>query len=229
MRRGGDGRRKVRIGLSLVGVLLLVLALAQVALPRIAASRVSSRIGRYGAVDSVSVSAWPAVELLWGSVDSVRVRVRRLALSPAQAARLLWEARGAARLDVTAESVRVGSLRLSDARLRKRGSGLSAEARTSEADVRAALPEGFAVKLLASGHGQVRVRASGGLFGVGASVDAVALGREGRLIAHPEGPLLEGLQLTLFSDPHVYVEGVGASVQEGVPSSYRLSMSASLR
>jgi hypothetical protein len=75
----------------------------------------------------------------------------------------------------------------------------------------------------------VLVRASGGLFGVGASVDAVALGREGRLIAHPVGPLLEGLQLTLFSDPHVYVEGVGASVQDGVPSSYRLSMSASLR
>ena len=52
---------------------MLVLALAQVLLPRIAASRISSRVGRYGKVQSVSVSAWPAVELLWGSVDSVRV------------------------------------------------------------------------------------------------------------------------------------------------------------
>ena len=44
----------------------LVLALAQVLLPRIAASRISSRVGRYGTVQSVSVKAWPAVELLWG-------------------------------------------------------------------------------------------------------------------------------------------------------------------
>jgi hypothetical protein len=229
MRRGGDGRRTVRLGLPLAGAVVLALALAQVLLPRIAASRVSSRVGRYGKVDSVSVSAWPAVELLWGSVDSVRVRAGSLALSPAQAARLLWEARGAARLDVTAESVRVGSLRLSDARLRKRGGALSAEAGTSEADVRAALPEGFAVKLLSSGRGQVLVRASGGLFGVGSSVDAVALGREGRLIAHPVGAKLGGLQLTLFSDPHVYVRGVGASEVAGPVPGYRLSMSASLR
>jgi hypothetical protein len=228
MRRGGDGR-KVRLGLFLAGAVVLALALAQVLLPRIAASRVSSRVGRYGRVQSVSVSAWPAVELLWGSVDSVRVRVRSLALSPAQAARLLWEARGAARLDVLAETVRVGSLRLSDARLHKRGSGLSAEARASEADVRAALPPGFTVRLRASERGQVLVRASGGLFGVGAAVDAVALGREGKLVAHPVGLPLEGLQLTLFSDPHVYVEGVGASVEAGPASSYRLSMRASLR
>ena len=37
----------------------------------IAASRISSRVGRYGKVQSVSVSAWPAVELLWGHADSV--------------------------------------------------------------------------------------------------------------------------------------------------------------
>ena len=39
---------------------VLVLALAQVLLPRIAASRISSRVGRYGSVESVSVRAWPA-------------------------------------------------------------------------------------------------------------------------------------------------------------------------
>jgi hypothetical protein len=40
---------------------------------------------------------------------------------------------------------------------------------------------------------------------------------------------VEGLRLTLFSNPHVYVEGVGASVESERPPSYRLRMSASLR
>ena len=219
--------RKIAAGLA--GAVVLVLVLAQVLLPRIAASRISSRVGRYGTVQSVSVSAWPAVELLWGSADSVRVRARSLALSPAQAAKLLWEARGTASMDVSAESVQLGSLRLSDASLRKRGNALSAQALTTEADVKAALPAGFDVQLLRSEGGEVEVQASGALFGVGASVDAVAGASEGKLVAHPLGFLLEALQLTLFSDPHVYVEGVGASVHSEQPLSYRLTMSASLR
>ena len=59
MGRGGQ------IAAGVAGAVVLVLALAQLILPRVAASRISSRIGRYGKVQSVSVSAWPAVELLW--------------------------------------------------------------------------------------------------------------------------------------------------------------------
>ena len=73
------------------------------------------------------------------------------------------------------------------------------------------------------------MQASGGLFGVGASVNAVAQASAGKLIAHPVGFLVEGLRLTLFSDPHVYVEGVGASEQSAQPPSYRLSIDARLR
>jgi hypothetical protein len=231
VRRGGEGgrARKFRLAAWLAGAALLVLALAQLLLPRIAASVISSRIGRYGKVQSVSVTAWPAVKLLWGSVDSVRVRAGRLAISPAQAAKLLWEGHTTASIDATAQSVQLGSLRLSDATLRKRDSALSAEASTSEADVRAALPPGFGLRLLRSEDGQVEVQASGGLFGVSATVNAVAQASEGKLVAHPLGFLVEGLRLTLFSDPHVYVEGVGASVRSEAPRSYRLTMSASLR
>src|SRR6476620_398989 len=100
MRRGGDGRSGLRMGLAIAGAALLLLALAQLLLPRLAASRISSRVGRYGEVASVSVSAWPALKLLWGSADSVRVKARHLSLSPGQAAKLLWEGRGAARMDV---------------------------------------------------------------------------------------------------------------------------------
>ncbi|MGD0454480.1 MAG: LmeA family phospholipid-binding protein [Solirubrobacteraceae bacterium] len=223
MGRGG------RIAVGLVVAVVLVLLLAQLILPRLAASRISSQVGRYGRVLSVSVSAWPALELLWGHADSVRVKAKSLALSPAQVASLLWEAQGTASMDVSVESVRLGALHVSDASLHKRGAALSAQAVASEADAKAALPMGFGVRLLRSEGGEVEVQATGALFGVGASVNAVAVASDGRLVAHPLGFLIEGLQLTLFSEPHVYVEGVGASVQSAQPLSYRLTMSASLR
>jgi hypothetical protein len=219
----------IRLLLALVAVALLALLLAQVLLPGIAASRISSRVARYGTVESVKVRAWPAVELLWGSADSVSVRAKSLSLTPAQAAELLWEGRGVHSMQLTASSVRVGPVRLSDARLRKRGSSLSAEGLIGEADVKAALPPGFRVALVGSEGGEVRVAASGGLFGVGATVQAIAAPSEGRLVVHPLGFPLRGLTLTLFTDPHVYVQGVGASVRSASPLTYRLTMSARLR
>lgn len=224
----GVGRGR-RIGAWLAGAIALALVLAQLLLPRIAASVVSSRVGHYGKVESASVEAWPAVKLLWGSVDSVHVRAESLALSPEQAAKLLWEARGTASVDISAQHVRVGSLQLSDATLRKRGSALTAQASASDADVRAALPNGLEVQLLRSEGGQVEVQASGALFGVGASVKAVGLASQGKLVAHPLGFPVGGFHLTVFTDPHVYVEGVGASVLTRQPLSYRLSMTARLR
>lgn len=225
----GGGGRAGRLALWPLGAAVALLALAQLLLPRIAASTISSRVGRYGSVRSVSVSAWPAVKLLWGSADSVRVHAGSLRIEPQQAAKLLWESRGVSRMDLWAQRVNVGGLALTDARVRQRGHDLSAEARVGEAAVRAALPAGLDVRLLRSGGGQVEVRASGGLFGVGAAVDAVALASEGKLVAHPVGLPVEGLRLTIFSDPHVYVEGVGADVQSSGPLSYRLTMRARLR
>lgn len=229
MRRGSGPRRITLIALLVAAGAVLLLGLAQLFLPRIAANRISSRLGRYGTVESVSVKAWPAVKLLWGSADSVSVRVRSMKVSPAQTAKLLWEARGLSRIAMSAASVREGPLRLSEVSFRKRGQALSAHARISVADVRSALPEGLDVQLLSSEGGEVEVKAAGGLFGVRASVDAVAAASSGKLVVHPVGALLSGLQLTLFSDPHVYVQSLGASVEAAEPSSYRLTMTASLR
>ena len=220
-----------RIAAWLAGAIALVLVLAQLFLPGIAASRISSRVGKYGTVESVSVSAWPAIKLLWGHADSVTVRAGKLRISPKQTAKLLWEARGAATLRATAPVVQEGRLRLRDASLRKRGSVMTAEAQVTQADVRAALPPGLSVRLLASGGGTVTVKASGGLFGLSASVDAVAGPSEGKLIARPQGFLLGGARLMLFADPHVRVDAVGAnalSAAAGAPS-YRLTMTARLR
>lgn len=231
MRRGGGGSKAVRVALWSIGALVVLLALAQVFLPKIAAGRISDRIGRYGSVESVHVSAWPAVELLWKHADSVKVHATRLRVSPAQTAELLEEASGTDRLEVSVDSAHEGPLALRDVRFAKRGGLMSASAHLGTADVAAALPPGIGVQLLGSGGGKVEVRASGGLFGVGASVDAVAEAEGGKLVVHPRGLLLEAIKLTLFSDPRVYVTGVSASraTGPGGVAGYLLGMTATLR
>jgi len=219
-------RRGVRIALWVAGGIVVLLGLAQIFLPKLAASRVSSRIGKYGKVDHVHVSAWPAIELLWGDADSIEVHASKLRVNPGQTAKLLDEARGVQRLDVDVASAEEGPLPVSDVVLQKRGSRISVQAHVDEADVAAALPSGFSVQLLGSHEGQVEVQASGGLFGVGASVEAVAQASDGKLVVRPRGALIEALKLTLFSDPRVYIEGVGAT-RSG--SGYELSLDARLR
>jgi hypothetical protein len=222
--------RARRIGAALVGAIVLALVLAQLFLPKIAASRIASHLRKYGTVHHVSVSAWPALELLWRHADSVEVSAGSLRMTPNQTGKLLGEARGAGRIEMTAGSVRVGPLMLTDVRLNKRGDAASAQALVSEANVRGALPAGVSVQLVSSGAGQVRVRVNGALFGVGASVEAVAQPSAGKLIVHPVGFPFEGLQLTLIEQPHVYVEGVSASATRPQGArSYRLGISGRLR
>jgi hypothetical protein len=231
MRRGGGGGKAVRVALWALGVLVVLLVLAQVFLPKIAAGRISDRIGKYGSVDSVHVSAWPAVELLWKHADSVEVHASRLRVSPAQTSELLAEASGVERMDVSVASVQEGPLGLRNVSFHKHGKRMSATAYLGAADVAAALPPGIGVQLLGSGGGKVEVRASGGLFGVGASVDAVAEAEGGKLVVHPRGLLLEAIKLTLFSDPRVYVTGVSASraTGPGGVAGYLLGIDATLR
>jgi hypothetical protein len=230
--RAGRGGKAARIALGVVAAIIVLLVLAQLFLPGIAASRIRSRVERYGTVKSVSVKAWPAVELLWGKAETVDVKAGSLALSKAQTAKLLGEARGATSVRASAESVKEGPVQLYDASLQKHGDALSGSAWAARADVEAALGEGFEVQLLGSGAGRVQMSVAGGLFGVKASVEAVAEAQEGDVVVHPLGFLLEGLKLTLFAEPHVYVEGVGASAATGPPgkgAGYRLSFRATLR
>ncbi len=217
------------IAVGVMVAIVVVLVGAQVFLPGIVASRIRSRVGRYGKVESVSVKAWPAVKLLWGDADSVTVRAGSLRGSQEQAAALLWEARGLGNIELTAGSAQVGRLAFSDMSLDKRGSALKVQARMTDADVRQALPEGFDAHLVKSEGGEVELSVSGALFGIGATVNAVASASEGKLTVRPRGFLIEALRLTLFAEPHVYVESVSASEEGGRQSTYRVGMVASLR
>ena len=74
----------------------------------------------------------------------------------------------------------------------KHGDALEGQALISRADAQAALGGGLEVQLQSSGSGQVQVRVGGGLFGVHATVEAVARAQAGKLVVHPLGFLLKG-------------------------------------
>jgi len=231
MRRAGGGQIG-RVAAGLLAALLLALILAQLLLPGIAADHIRSRVGRYGQVLSVSVSAWPAIELLWGHADSVHVQTGPLKLSPQQAVALLWEARNSDSLEVGARRVALGGLTVSDVTLVKHGSRLRAGAQLGAPFVREALPAGVRVRLLASTPAGVLVRVSGGLFGAGGSLQALASGESGKLVVRPLAPALAGSRVTLFSDPRVQIEGVGAQAIGGPPEEppgYALTLYGRLR
>ena len=228
----GRGRRAVKIAIVVVAAIVVVGVLAQVLLPRIAAGKVREEVEKYGNVKSVEVKAWPAVKLVWKRADEVRVSAGRLKASPDQAVALLKEAEGVERMRVSVESAEVGGLRLTDAKLEKNGRALRVRGVVSEEAIERALPEGFEVAFVKSEGGTIGVRASGGLFGVSASVEAVAAAEDGKLVARPTGLFLSALKLTVFDDPNVYVEGVEAQPLGrggGEGARYELSMWASLR
>ncbi|HEX5308077.1 MAG TPA: LmeA family phospholipid-binding protein [Solirubrobacteraceae bacterium] len=229
----------MRIGLAgvvvMAAVLLLLLVLAQVLLPGIAASRVRERVQPYGHVRSVSVSAFPAVKLLWGDADSVSVSAVSLSATPAQIGSLLWEARSLDELRLSAQTAVLrpsqlpAGLTLSDVHLRKRASSLSATAILTQEQLEAALPSGFSVEPFAASGGAVEAHASGALFGVQASVTVAIRAVEGDLIAEPQGLPFAGLaRVTLFSDPHLKVGGVSLRISGSGPRVYSLYVWASL-
>jgi hypothetical protein len=208
---------------GLLGLLLIAFALAlgisQLVLPAIAARVLRDRVARYGEVQSASVTAVPALELLWGSAESANLQAGRLSITPSELIALLLESRPVRDLTVRAQEVRLldpgfgaGAVSLSDAVLQKRGEEVRVRARLTSAALQAALPAGVDVGLLAGTGGSIDVQASGQLFGFSASLDAQVRAVEGKVLLVPTQSLLSGLaRVTLFSDPRLHVLGVSAS------------------
>jgi LmeA-like phospholipid-binding len=199
-----------RIAAAAVLVVLAGLVAAQLLLPGIAENRLRDRLARDGHVDSVDVSAFPAIKLLWGHADRVTVRMANVRTGTGRLGHLLASTGDAGRVDATARELDVLSLRLRDAKLSKRDGRLEGEATVTDADLRAALPAGFDVRPVASGNGQLVLRGSVTLFGATVTANAVLLAQDGKLKIAPDVPFGGFAALTVFSDPHVRVEGVGA-------------------
>lgn len=234
---GARTHRAGRVALGVGAPLALVVVLAQAFLPMLAAKRVSDRLARYGTVKSVSVSALPAFELLWGKADSVSISAGALSAPAGEVASLLWEAHTVGDMTFSADSATLTGipnlakgLTVSDLRLQKRGSAISGSATLTQQQLDEELPSGFRIEPVASGDGEVQARASGGLFGVQASITVLVKSLEGRLVAEPQGfPLASLATVTLFSDSHLKVRSVGVRVLLSQPLTYRLSVVAALQ
>jgi hypothetical protein len=120
------GRRRAA---SIAGALFLVAAAgSQLAVPPLITAQLRARLQQIGTVRSLSVSAFPAVEALWGHLDSVRVhlgRVNAQKLSGGGAKSSL----AAAAAGVTDASIRADQITLQhpvaqDLNLQKKGSHL---------------------------------------------------------------------------------------------------------
>jgi hypothetical protein len=222
----------VRIAGGVAVVLLVGLLVAQLVLPGIAARRARERVGRYGTVLSAHVSAFPAVELLWGHGSSASIRAGSLALSAAQGVDLLWEGRHITDADLSASALQIDGVTLRDARVSKRGAAVLVQGAVREDELGGALPGGLEVHSVRDAGGQLVLQATGSLLGVSATVPVVVRTSEGRLVAEPQGLPLGGLAtLTVFADPRLRVEGIDVTPLPGPvggPLSLRLTLRASL-
>jgi hypothetical protein len=206
-----------------VAIIVLLLVVAQIVLPGIAAQDLRNRLSKNGKVLSVSISAFPAIELLWHQADKVVVRMARYRSTTGHLHSLLDETADTGSLDASARELDTGLITLHDAELRKRGNQLLGSATVTPDDLRSAL--GGAVQNLqpvASGDG--RLTFQGTLLGV--TADATLRAQNGALVVSPDVPLLNLITVNVFRDPHVYVERVGA---RDAPGGFALQGRARLR
>ena len=203
------------IALGVAGVVLLVLIVAQLVLPGVAARRLRDELSQSGTVLSVKVSAFPAIELLWGDADSVTVRLGRYRSGSSEIGSRLDGVAGVGTLDVSAQELDAGLLTLRDATLRKRGSELTGTATVMESDLRSAVPFLDNVTPVESSEGQLVLRGTASLFGLSASIDAVVAARDGALVVAPDVPFGGIATITLFANPSVQVQSVSAATAPG--------------
>ncbi len=219
------------MALGVGGTIVVVLVVAQFALPAIAARVARDQLEKYGTVRSVSVRAFPAIELLWGHAQSASVQAGHLRLSTSQFDGLVPRMRGIEHFDMTAESLQMGPLRMRDVRTQKRGEEIYTRGTITQADLQSALPAGVHVRIV-EGAGGIEMRISGSLFGVGASVLALISAQDGKLVAQPQGfPFAGFTRITLFSDTRLFVQSFGLSSESAARSepSYALTLRAKLR
>lgn len=216
-------QRKIVIAAVASGVaVVLVLVVAQFVLPGIAEGKVADQLEDIGPRPDVKVEAFPAVKLLFNKADKVTVKMSTARTQGSAAlAEQLERSKDVDELDVRVGTLRAGPLTVRDARLTKDSGGqMTASASVRDADLARALP---------SFLGNVRPASQqdgNGLILQG-SVDVPLVGKinaqarvsavDGAIIAKPENiPLLDQIAtLTVFQDPRVAVQSVGARARQG--------------
>lgn len=199
-----------------------MLVAAQLVLPGVAAQRLRDRLSRSGRVLEVKVDAFPAIELLWHKADRVVVRMARYRSTPGHLGNALAQTSDTGSLYASVRRLQTGLITLLNATLIKRGNELSGSASVREADLRSAIPFIQEMTPVASGDGRLVLR--GTAFGL--TADATLMAVNGKLVVQPNVPILNFFTVTVFSDPHLAVQGVAARAK---PGGFELSGRARLR
>jgi hypothetical protein len=207
-------------------LIVVLLVIAQLVLPGIAEQQLRDRLSRSGTVDTVEISAFPAIKLLWDDADRVVVRMRDYHSGTTQLGSLLGQAGGTDSVDASAGTLTAGLLTVHDAVLRKRGDQVTASAEVTEADLRAAVPVLQSVVPVASANGSLTLRGTATVLGVTASVDATASAQNGAIVVTPDLPFGGLATITAFSSPAVDVQGLSASP---TPDGFRASAVGRIR
>jgi hypothetical protein len=213
------------IALAVAGVVLLVLIVLQFVLPGVAEQELRDQLSQSGTVLSVKVSAFPAIKLLWHHADSVVIRMGRYQSGAGPLGDRLGQTAGVGKLDASVQEFRSGALTLRNAAMTKRGDELTGSATVLNADLRAAVPFLNDVQPIASGDGRLTLRGRASLLGLNATVDATVSALNGALVVAPNVPFGGIATITLFNDPHVQVQSVGAAA---VPGGFRVSATATV-
>ena len=201
-----------RAAVAILSGLIVLLAVAQLALPPAAEDRVRDELEENGEVAKVDVDAFPAIKLLWGSVDSVEVEMGSYRSNRGRLGELLDRAGSIDDIDATAREVRISRLRVTDGRLTKRGEVIEVEGLVTEEALRSVLPPGMDVRPVASENGELVLEGSVRFLGFGAAMRARVRPRAGAIVVQPEGIPLVGrfATVTVFKEPGLEVVAVGA-------------------
>ena len=218
--------RAARIAGLAAGAIALLFGLTQLFLPGIAEDRLRDRLQRHGEVERVDVSAFPAVELLWDRADRIVVRMGEARAGAGRFADLLVDTREADELDAQVRRLRILTLRFRDLALKKRGRTLTGSATVTDAELRAALPEGFDVRPVASAGGALVFEGTASILGRRLTGQAVLAARNGRVVVAPNVLFGGFLSLTVFADPRIEVLAVGARQR---PDGFTITARARLR
>lgn len=187
-------------------LVLALLALAQVGLPLLAERAVRGELAAVGEVDSVDVTAFPALKLLFEEADSVRVRMAEASVGTGDLGARLASTERVDSLDVAIDVLSLGPLEVRDVGLRKDGDSLVGSASLTTADLEAALPVDLGLTPVESADGALVLEATVGPVAVRARLSA----SDGALLIAPDGLLGGFASLTVFDDPRVRVTSVRA-------------------
>lgn len=193
----------------------MVLVGGQFVAPPIATSVLRHRLSKDGTVLSAHVSAFPWFKLIWQQANKVTVTMTNYTVRPEDLDSQLNDADGIGTIDISVGVLHTGLLTLHDVSFTKRGDEMVGKANLDIADLRAALPFMQSLTPVHDSGGQLVLRGTASVLGVQASVDAVVAARDGKLVVAPAGLLGAFATLTVYDDPHVYVESVTATTVAG--------------